>query len=385
MSRYPEKALNEILELELETEPVAPEKVYTTAGIYSYGKGLFKRASILGAETKYKKFTRLREGQFVYSKLFGWEGALATVEKEFDGLYVSHEFPTFAIDGTVADLAYIRHLARWEGLHAKLRDQGTGMGSRRQRVNIDRLLRTTVPLPDLEEQRRIATRLDELLVTTGQIAQKANSDDQKVIDLALASADQLLDQWASGTVPVGQVCTIVNDLVRPGEDPMPAKEFVGLEHIRPHLGERIESRPLGEETGRKFRFAPGDILYGYLRPYLNKVWVADRHGLCSVEQYVLRPNGKMPAELIAQALRGRRTLNQAIALTNNLQLPRLRSSYLLTLEIPQVPESHHDAALKAASKLSRQVNQLFSLKQRQQQAASSLRPALLNAAFNGQL
>ena len=28
-------------------------------------------------------------------------------------------------------------------------------------------------------------------------------------------------------------------------------------------------------TGRKPKFYTGDIVYGYLRPYLNKVWVAD--------------------------------------------------------------------------------------------------------------
>jgi type I restriction enzyme, S subunit len=160
MNTYPEKPLGAFLELDVVTEPVDPDKIYTTAGIYSYGRGLFKRSPITGLETKYPRYTKLREGQFVYSKLFGWEGALATVDKEFDGLYVSHEFPTFSIDDATADQRYVSHLARWEGLHVKLRDKGTGMGSRRQRVNIDRLLATTAPLPDLEEQRRIANHLD---------------------------------------------------------------------------------------------------------------------------------------------------------------------------------------------------------------------------------
>ena len=40
--------------------------------------------------------------QFVYSKLFAWEGALAVVDSEFDGLFVSQEFPTFTIDRHMA-------------------------------------------------------------------------------------------------------------------------------------------------------------------------------------------------------------------------------------------------------------------------------------------
>ncbi|MEV8114684.1 hypothetical protein AB0O69_07340 [Streptomyces xiamenensis] len=138
---------------------VDPESTYQTAGILNRGRGLFLRPAIMGSETKYPRYNRLREGQFVYSKLFGWEGSLAVVPAEFEGIHVSHEFPTFDIDPTVADVEYMAHLARWSGLHDSLKGQGTGMGSRRQRVNVGRLLATEVPLPSLVEQRRIAQQL----------------------------------------------------------------------------------------------------------------------------------------------------------------------------------------------------------------------------------
>ena len=44
-------------------------------------------------------------------------------------------------------------------------------------------------------------------------------------------------------------------------------------------------------TGRKPRFANGDIVYAYLRPYLNKVWVAEFDGLCSVDQFAYKVQG----------------------------------------------------------------------------------------------
>ncbi|MEU3089866.1 restriction endonuclease subunit S [Streptomyces massasporeus] len=138
---------------------VEPDMPYRTAGILNRGRGLFLRPIINGSETKYPRYNRLRKDQFVYSKLFGWEGSFAVVAEEFDGVHVSHEFPTFDIDPEVADVEYMAHLARWRGLHDSLSDQGTGMGSRRQRVNVGRLLATEVPLPDLSEQRRITKQL----------------------------------------------------------------------------------------------------------------------------------------------------------------------------------------------------------------------------------
>ncbi|WP_440072662.1 restriction endonuclease subunit S [Streptosporangium sp. OZ121] len=170
VTTYPEVALGTFLRQEADTVAIDPDATYTTAGIYSYGRGLFKRPPITGSETNYPKYNRIRKGQFIYSKLFGWEGALATVPEEFDGLYVSHEFPTFHIDNTIADPGYVAHLATWPGLHDKLRDQGTGMGSRRQRVNVDRLISATVPLPNLDEQRRIADRLDAATAKLGELA-----------------------------------------------------------------------------------------------------------------------------------------------------------------------------------------------------------------------
>ncbi|WBB70595.1 restriction endonuclease subunit S [Micromonospora sp. WMMD812] len=138
---------------------VHPDGIYQTAGILNRGRGLFRRPAISGRETKYTRYNRLHTGQFVYSKLFGWEGSLAVVPSDFEGVYVSHEFPTFNIDPSAADVEYMGHLARWPGLHDALRDKGTGMGSRRQRVNVDRLLATEIPLPPLPQQRRIARQL----------------------------------------------------------------------------------------------------------------------------------------------------------------------------------------------------------------------------------
>ncbi len=41
------------------------------------------------------------------------------------------------------------------------------------------------------------------------------------------------------------------------------------------------------------QFARGDVLYGRMRPYLNKVWLADRNGLCSGEFIVFPGTGAL--------------------------------------------------------------------------------------------
>jgi hypothetical protein len=133
--------------------------------------------------------------------------------------------------------------------------------------------------------------------------------------------------------------------------------------------------------GRKFRFRPGDVLYGYLRPYLNKVWVADRHGLCSVDQYVLRPRDGVDGALLAHCLRGRQVLNRAIELTHSLQLPRLRSGLLAALNVPVVAEGVAAPLAARLDGVRDQIVRATAVRRRQQDLVRALVPSALNEAF----
>ncbi|GFE17978.1 type I restriction-modification enzyme, S subunit [Streptomyces glebosus] len=358
------------------------EANYPITGIYSFGRGLIARPAIRGDETAYHRMARLKAGQVVMSKLNAWEGALAVVDENFEGTYVSPEYPVFSVDTAHAYPGYLRYLLSWPELWNRLTPRGSMV--RRKRTTPSTLLATGVPLPELPEQRRVADKLDAFTDKLNR-ATDVTPSREHATQLATSGLDRILARWTEGTTKVDQVCSLVNDTVHPGQDHGHAKEFVGLEHISPHFGRRIGSRPLGDEKGRKFRFAPGDVLYGYLRPYLNKVWHADQHGLCSVEQYVLRPNGQMPAELIAACLRSKSTLDKVIDATHNLQLPRLRSGLLLAMDIPFIPAEHHERAIADVQGFEKNARRLDELQQHRAELLTSLRPAFLNAAFSGQL
>jgi type I restriction enzyme S subunit len=87
-------------------------------------------------------------------------------------------------------------------------------------------------------------------------------------------------------------------LVRLGDCVKPRKEkaqpsqfpdlpYVGLEHIEAHSTKILGSAAASEMRSSANRFNQGDVLYSRLRPYLNKVWLADCDGLCSSEFIVL--------------------------------------------------------------------------------------------------
>jgi restriction endonuclease S subunit len=135
--------------------------------------------------------------------------------------------------------------------------------------------------------------------------------------------------------------------------------------------------------GRKFRFSPGEIVYGYLRPYLNKVWIADCDGFCSVDQYVIQPKPNVVnTQYLAHYMRSKAFLSRAIELTHNLQLPRLRSGLLEGIPIPIPSLEEQTRAVAHLDDLHARVDTLKRLQAETSAELDALLPAVLDRAFH---
>lgn len=135
---------------------------YHNVGLLNRGRGLFKKPPLDGGETKYKQLFQITKDQLIYSKLFGWEGAVSVVPPEYDGHFVSPEFPHFDLDTSVIRPTFMRHLARSDLFQSRLAVATTGMGQRRQRVNVSQFLAVEVHLPSIDQQDKLIPHLDRL-------------------------------------------------------------------------------------------------------------------------------------------------------------------------------------------------------------------------------
>lgn len=98
------------------------------------------------------------------------------------------------------------------------------------------------------------------------------------------------------TLPWGWANTKLQYLVEPSKDKVNPSEidcvpYVGLEHIEKGKGALLGHGYSAEVRSTKTRFYQGDFLYGKLRPYLNKVYLADFEGICSTDILVF-PNSQ---------------------------------------------------------------------------------------------
>jgi type I restriction enzyme S subunit len=374
--------IGDVLFLERRSVVVEPDEHYEEIGIRSFGRGIFHKDPVSGAALGKKRLFRIEPGDLVISNVFAWEGAIAKASEAEAGKVGSHRFMTFVPRDTKIDPAWAAWFFQSEPGIELIGRASPGSAGRNRTLAIKRFEALEIPLPSIEEQLRTTAHLESVRRSARSMSERfARNEAGALAAMLPGCVDALIRASTQGYARVDELVDFVSDIVHPGEDPSPAEEFVGLQHIESHTGRQIGSDPLGPMKGRKFRFQPGDVIYGYLRPYLNKVWVANRHGLCSVDQYVLRPRRGVSPALFAHSLRGRKVLTAAIELTHSLQLPRLRSGLLASLEVPTVNES--DAADVAArlDVMRDQVVAIAARRETQIKLASSLVPAALNEAF----
>jgi type I restriction enzyme S subunit len=107
--------------------------------------------------------------------------------------------------------------------------------------------------------------------------------------------------------------------------------YIGLENVTCGTGEYIPG--IKESISTAAVFKKGDILFSKLRPYLNKVYLAEFSGKSSTEFYILEATNILP-EYLAIILRSDIIIAQTKHLVTGNTLPRLQTSDIENLLIP---------------------------------------------------
>jgi restriction endonuclease S subunit len=91
------------------SRPVAVEAddIYREIGIRSWGKGIFHKDAVRGAQLEDKGIYYIKRGDLVLNIVFAWEGAVAVASENEEGMVASHRFPTFRHNQDEVDLDFL--------------------------------------------------------------------------------------------------------------------------------------------------------------------------------------------------------------------------------------------------------------------------------------
>lgn len=153
-------------------------------------------------------------------------------------------------------------------------------------------------------------------------------------------------EWI-GNIPQGwdivrlkTAATIVN--ARADEKPEHLR-YLGLEHIESGTGMLTDAPDPLQVTSIVGLYEPNDVLFGKLRPYLMKVYLADAPGCSSTEIIAFRCNADTSPRFLKFWLLSHGVISTADMLTFGSKMPRVAPEQLANLPFVGVPRPDQDA------------------------------------------
>ena len=138
-------------------------------------------------------------------------------------------------------------------------------------------------------------------------------------------------EWSNLT----DICTPSRKTVEP--NPEEQYNYIGLENIESHTGKVISDSPTkgSEISSTKVSFKKGMVLYGKLRPYLNKVVVAKIDGIATTEIIPFECSDAISPDFLAYYLRSQYFVDLAMNNCSGARMPRATTK--LFTQIAKVP------------------------------------------------
>ena len=143
--------------------------------------------------------------------------------------------------------------------------------------------------------------------------------------------------WETKTL--GDLCDMDRRGIKPNDPNASQFHFVGVENIDSGIGtfNFNSDSHIGAQKSAAFLFDDRHILYGKLRPYLNKVATPDFSGKCSTELIPLLPRDGTNREFLAGLLRREETVDYVMDSVTGSRMPRANMKVLLSMQVPVPP------------------------------------------------
>ena len=238
-------------------------------GVRLWGVGAYERESIDGSQTKYAKLFQAKAGDVIVNKIWARNGSVAVVDEALDGTWGSSEFPLFESDRARLNPQWMHWITKalWFWQACDEHAQGT---SGKNRIKPEQFLEIKIPLPSVEEQRRIVARIDAVQQQLQQADALRSSIDHDIASLLAVRFQETLQhaEWR----PMREVAPIVRRevVVDPRSDyaELGIRSFGKGTFHKPTLG--------GIELGSKrvYRIEPGDLLFSNVFAWEGAIAVA---------------------------------------------------------------------------------------------------------------
>jgi len=388
-NKFPLVPLSEVLSQYQEYIQEPEARSYPKLSVKLYGKGVVLDASVDGSTLKMRQHQIAKGGQVILSEIWGKKGAIGFVPPEGEGALCTSHFFLFDVRKDKIEPKYLQAIFTANFLEDQLNTEAKGTTGYAA-VRPKHLLVARIPLPTLEDQRRIVARIEELAARIEEARGLRREAVEEAEQVVIASRSEIFEKELKGAVTgLHDVATLERGKFthRPRNDP----RFFGGNHPWIQIAEieasdkyiQTWTQTLNDEGLSISRKFPRGTLLVSIAATIGAVGILD-FDCCIPDSIVaVTPKKVIDAEYLYHYFGYVRSDLEKIAprsAQKNINLEILSS-----LPIPALQIAQQRSIASYLDDLQTKVDTLKQLQSETSAELDALLPSILDKAFKGEL
>lgn len=396
---YPMLRIGEFLKRNKTAVTIQDGIKYKRVTIKVRNGGVVLRDEVMGKNIGTKKQFKVKEGQFIISKIDARNGAMGIIPQVLDGAVVTQDFLPYDIDTTKVNPQYFVLVCTTKQFVEFCQSCSSGT-TNRQRIEEAHFLNIKVPVPSLEKQNKLVEEYNKQILSAinseKQITIKHSSintllfaelgieiSKETILKSLSTVSFSSLDRWdisylqnnfkfrTKYKVVKFRDCiehfmkSLDGKSLRMETYNFPSKDFryIGMEHIEKATGQLIDIPTMkGSQIKSQTVIVPnGYFLYGKLRPYLNKYWYNDsdwKNIVCSSELFVFKIKDNINTRFYEIVLGSNIVQKQITDLVSGARMPRINEEIFMNIQIPIPPIEIQNSIVDKIDRIAEDIRKL---------------------------
>lgn len=296
--------------------------------------------------------------------------------------------------------SYCNYLLRGYNFVEEFYRMGHGIVADLWTTRYDEMKSIMVGIPPIQEQTAIAHFLDDKTAKIDQaigikqkqielLKERRQILIHKAVTRGLNDKVKLKDsgvEWI-GEIPEGwevkrlkYVANLVSDKMSSKGNPL---NYIGMENIESWTGNYISTN--SETEGLANYFKHGDILFGKLRPYLAKVYLAKEEGICTTEFLVYRNGNEVYNWYLHLLMLSFEFIKLVDSSTYGSKMPRANSDFIGNQLIPIPPKQEQTEIAEYIEIATTKIAKAISLKEQEIEKLKEYKMSLIDGVVTGKV
>ncbi len=275
----------------------------------------------------------------------------------------------------------------------------TATGGAQENISDVLILESFTCFPPLPEQQKIADfldyeteQMDRLIAKQERLIELLAEKRQAVISHAVTKGlNPDAPMKDSGVEWIGEIpahwevkkLSYCSRLITEKRVAKSAKEIVALENIEGFTGKFLNTT--NDLVGEGVDFQKGDVLFGKLRPYLAKVYLAEMKGVAFGDLLVYRPNPEVLSKYLWAQMLSLEFIKEVDSSTYGTKMPRAATEFISNMPIVTPPFTEQEEIVQFLETELAKMDALTAKAEQQIELLKERRRALISAAVTGKI